>query len=70
MVKMQFQPTYMQGTFEPLTVIMGGERTDEREFLEPLCKRGGDTIFQSTPIKSRRSCAAAGTSYNGECNQW
>ena len=44
-------------------------RTDEREFLEPLCKRGGDTIFQSTPIKSRRSCAAAGTSYNGECNQ-
>ena len=47
---------------------MGDERTDERG-LETLCKRSGDTIFQSTPIKSRRSCAVAGTSYNGECNQ-
>ena len=43
------------------------ERTDEREFLETLSKRSGDTIFQST-IKSNRSCAAAGTSYNGECS--
>ena len=59
----------MQGTFKPLTVIMGNERTDERQFLEPLSERSGDTIFQSTPIKSRRSCAAAGTSYNSECNQ-
>ena len=48
---------------------MGDERTDEREFLETLFKRSGDTVFQSTPVKSRRSCAGAGTSYNGECNQ-
>ena len=57
---------YMQGTFKPLTVIIGDERTDEREFIETLCKRSVDTLFRSIPIKSRRT----GTSYNGECNQW
>ena len=60
---------YMQGTFKPLTVIIGDERTDEREFIETLCKRSGDTLFRSTIIKSRRSYAAAGTSYNAEYNQ-
>ena len=58
----------MQGKFKPLTVIMGDEWSDELEFLEPLCKPSGDTILQSTPIKSCRSCPAAGTSYNDECN--
>ena len=59
----------MQGTFKPLTVIVGVERTDEREFIETLCKLSGDTLSRSTPIKSRRNYAAAGTSYNGESNQ-
>ena len=59
---------YMQGTFKPLTAIIGDERTDERKFIETLCKRSGDTLFPSTPIKSRRNYAAAGASYNGECN--
>ena len=59
----------MQGTFKPLTVIIGVERTDEREFIKTLCKLSGDTLSRSTPIKSRRNCAAAGTSYNGESNQ-
>ena len=60
---------YIQGTFKPLTVIIGVERTDEREFIETLCKLSGDSHSRSTPIKSRRNYAAAGTSYNGECNQ-
>ena len=51
-------------------MIIGDARTDEREFIETLCKRGGDTFFWGTPIKSRHSYAAAGTSYNGECIQW
>ena len=59
----------MQGTFKPLTVIIGDERTDERGFIETLCKRSGDTLCRSTPINRRRNYAAAGTSYNGECNQ-
>ena len=60
----------MQGTFKPLTVIIGVEPTDEREFIETLCKRSGDILFRGTPIKSRRNyAAAAGTSDNGECNQ-
>ena len=59
----------MQGTFKPLTVIIGVERNDEREFMETLCKLSGDTHSRNTPIKSRRNYAAAGTSYNGECNQ-
>ena len=49
---------------------MGDESTDEREFIETLCKRSGDTLFRSTPIQSRRSYAAAGTIYNGDCNKW
>lgn len=60
----------MQGTFQPLTVIMGDKRiSEEKEFLEALCQRKGDSIFQNTPIKRRRSgdhCAAAGINYNGE----
>ena len=59
----------MQGTFKPLTVIIGVELTDEREFIETLCKLSGDNLSRSTPIKSRGNNAAAGTSYNGESNQ-
>ena len=59
----------MQGTFKPLTVIIGVERTDKREFIETLCKLSGVTLSRSTPIKSRRNYAAAGTSYNGESDQ-
>ena len=59
----------MQGMFKPLTVIIGVERTDEREFIETLCKLSEDTLSRSTPIKSRRNYAAAGTSYNGESDQ-
>ena len=59
----------MQGTFKLLTVIRGDERTDERKFIETLYKRRGDTLFSKHPIKSRISYAAAGASYNGECNQ-
>ena len=59
----------MQGTFKPLTAIIGVERTDKREFIETLCKLSGDTLSRSTAIKSRRNYAAAGTSYNGESNQ-
>ena len=59
----------MQGMLKPLTVIIGVERTDEREFIETLCKLSGDTLSRSTPIKSRRNYAAAGTSYNGESDQ-
>ena len=53
---------------------MGDKRiSEEKEFLEALCERIGDTIFQSTPIKTHRSgdhCAAAGINYNGECIKW
>lgn len=41
--------------------------SEEKEFLEALCQRKGDTIFQSTPIKRRRGgdhCAAAGINDN------
>ena len=59
----------MQGMFKPLTVIIGVERTDEREVIETLCKLSGDTLSRSTAIKSCRNYAAAGTSYNGESDQ-
>ena len=53
---------------------MGDKRiSEEKEFLEALCERIGDTVFQSTPIKRHRSgdhCAAAGINYNGECIKW
>ena len=36
----------MQGTFQLLTVIMGDKRiSEEKEFLEALCQRKGDTIY-------------------------
>lgn len=39
----------MQGTFKQLTVIIGVEGTDEREFIETLCKFSGDTLSLEAP---------------------